>query len=345
MRVNRRRIATGFALVTLFAAAGIGAWRRGGDEPARAGDTTAEARGGPRSATRKISTPPVRRTETNVDTREKSPFKEKARSLRGTDEDGALRVGPDGSLLLGPEILRLFDYYFTTEGEESDETIRARILAAIRERASGPAALQAAALLDQYLAYRKDKDGLALPKDEEADPTARLEALKKLRRKHFGEETADALFGDEEREGEVAAEASRIRQDETLTADEQEQKVAELEASLPQGAREAREAATLPLRARAEADAMRAEGATDEDVYTKRVETLGVEAADRLAELDAQRAAWKARIEAFRKERDALAAKTQDEAAFKAAEQALLDRSFTPFEQRRVRATLAMSSK
>ncbi|MDC0747994.1 lipase secretion chaperone [Polyangium mundeleinium] len=344
--MNRRRIATGFALVTLVAAAGIGAWKRGGDEPARAAETTAETRGGdPKSATRKTSAPPVRRAEANVDTREKSPFKEKARSLRGTDEDGALRVGPDGSLLLGPEILRLFDYYFTTEGEESDETIRARILAAIRERASGPAALQAAALLDQYLAYRKDKDGLALPKDEEADPTARLEALKKLRRKHFGEETADALFGDEEHEGEVAAEASRIRQDETLTADEREQRVAELEASLPKGAREAREAATLPLRARAEADAMRAEGATDEDVYTKRVETLGVEAADRLTELDAQRAAWKARIEAFRKERDTLAAKTQDEAAFKAAEQALLDRSFTPLEQRRVRATLAMSSK
>ncbi|MDI1484296.1 lipase secretion chaperone [Polyangium sp. y55x31] len=345
MRVNRRRIATGFALVTLIAAVGIGVWRRGGDEPSRAAETTAETRGGgPKSATnRNASAKSDRGAATNVDTREKSPFQEKARSLRGTDEDGALRVGPDGSLLLGPEILRLFDYYFTTEGEEGDETIRARILAAIRERVDGPAALQAAALLDQYLAYRKDKDGLVLPKAEEAEEAARLDALKKLRRKHFGEETADALFGDEEREGEVAAEASRIRQDEALTAEQREQKIAELEASLPKGAREARQAATLPLRARAEVDAMRAEGATDEDVYTKRVETLGVEAADRLAELDAERAAWKARIEAFRKERDALAAKTEDEPAFKAAEQALLDRSFTPLEQRRVRATLAMS--
>jgi lipase chaperone LimK len=345
--VNRRRIATALALVAL-AAAGIGAWRiRGGDAPERRVETTSEARGGGTKGggDRKASAPPARLAATNVDTREKSPFDEKARSLRGTSEDGALRVGPDGSLVLGPEILRLFDYYFTTEGEESDETIRARILAAIREQVDGPAAVQAAALLDQYLAYRKDKGGLELPKDEEADPTARLGALKKLRRKHFGEETADALFGDEEREGEVAAEASRIRQDDTLTADERERRVAELEESLPKGAREAREAATLPLRARAEADAMRAEGATDEDVHAKRAETLGVEAADRLAELDTQRAAWKARIEAFRKERDTLAAKTPDEAAFKAAEQALLDRSFTPLEQRRVRATLAMSSK
>ncbi|MDI1443459.1 lipase secretion chaperone [Polyangium sp. 6x1] len=342
--MDRRRIATGFALVTLVAAAGIGAWRRGGEEPARAVETTNELRGGPKSATRKTSAS-ARRAEANIDTREKSPFQDKARSLRGTDEDGALRVGPDGSLILGPEILRLFDYYFTTEGEESDETIRARILAAIRERVDGPAALEAAALLDRYLAYRKDKDGLTLPKDEEADPTARLEALKKLRRKHFGDETANALFGDEEREGDVAAEASRVRQDETLTVEERDRRIAALEESLPGTAREARENATLPLRARAEVDAMRAEGATDEDVYAKRVETLGAEAADRLAALDAERAAWKARIEAFRKERDALAAKTDDDATFKAAEQALLDRSFTPLEQRRVRATLAMSTK
>ncbi|MRG96322.1 lipase secretion chaperone [Polyangium spumosum] len=344
--MKSRRITTGIVLVVTLAA-GLAVWKTGADEPERRVEATTEARGSHSNhvVDRRTSAPPARRAEARVDTREKSPFTDKARSLRGTSEDGALRVGPDGSLLLGPEILRLFDYWFTTEGEESDETIRARILAAIRERVDGPAAIEAAKLLDDYLAYRKDKDGLALPKDEESDPTARLEALKKLRRKHFGEEAAEALFGDEEREGEVAAEASRIRKDEALSAEERERKIAALEESLPAGAREAREAATLPLRARAEAEALRAEGATDEDVHAKRVETLGVEAADRLAALDAERAAWKARVEAFRKERDALAAKTEDEATFKAAEQALLDESFTPLEQRRVRATLAMSSK
>ncbi len=342
---RRRRIATGIALLGL-AAAGLGAWMVLGASPERRVETTTEARGGTNNAKeRKATARPRPRAEAKVDTREKSPFTEKASSLRGTDEDGALRTGPDGSLLLGPEILRLFDYYFSAAGEESDETIRARILAAIRERLDGPAALEAAALLDQYLAYRKDTGGLEVPKDKEADPAARLEALQKLRRKHFGETTADALFGEEEREGDVAAEASRIRQDETLTAEEREQKIAALDEDLPKVAREAREAATLPLRARADTDAMRAEGATDEDVYAQRVETLGVEAADRLAELDAERATWKARVEAFQKERDALAATTQDEAALKAAEQALLDRSFTALEQRRVRATLAISSR
>ena len=344
--MNRSRITTALAVGTL-AVADLVVWRWRADEPGRTAEAAAESRreNTKKAADRKASAPPSRGAEAKVDTREKSPFTDKARSLRGTNEDGALRVGPDGSLLLGPEILRLFDYYFTTEGEENDETIRARILAAIRERVDGPAAIQAAALLDQYLAYRKDKGGLVLPKDEEADSKARLEALKKLRRKHFGDEAAEALFGEEEREGEVAAEASRIRQDESLTAEEREQKIAALEASLPDGARAAREAATTPLRARAEVEAMRAEGATDEDVYAKRVESLGAEAADRLAALDKERAAWKARVEAFRKERDALAAKTADDAAFQAAEQALLDRSFTPLEQRRVRATLAMSNQ
>jgi len=292
------------------------------------------------------SNPPRQKAETKapVDTREKNPFRDKARSLRGTDIDGALRLLPDGSLLIGPDLIKLFDYFFTTVGEESDETIKQRILAVIRERLNGPAAQQASALLDQYLRYRKDAESLSLPKAEEADPSARLEATKKLRRKTFGEETAEKLFGDEEREGEVAIAEKKVREDQTLTEEEREKKLADLEAQLPESARVARETATLPLRGRNDVEAMRAEGATDDDVHAYRTETFGAEAADRLAALDQERAAWKARIEAFEKERAKLL-ETLSEDAFPQAEQALLDKSFNPTEQRRVRATLLMKEK
>jgi lipase chaperone LimK len=59
--------------------------------------------------------------------------------------------------------------------------------------------------------------------------------------------------------------------------------------------------------------------------------------------LDEARAAWKARIAAFEAERAKLETSNAD--AFLAAEQALLDKSFTPLEQRRVRATMAMREK
>jgi len=339
--MNRRRVAAGIALASLIA--GVFVLSRGDEAKTRPAEVKTEARAEATTRTRgDAKAPTSKRATSAIDTREENPFKDKPRSLRGTDEDGALRVGPDGSLVLGPEVIRLFDYYFTTEGEEDEATIRARILAAIRSRVDGPAAIEAAKLLDEYLAYRKDEGGLELPKGAGDDPEARLAAISELRKKHFGEDAAEKLFGDEEREGEVAAASSKVRQDDSLTDEERERRVAELEEGLPAAAREAREASTVALRARDEAAAMRAEGASAEEIHAARAETLGEEAADRLAALDEARAAWKARVEAFRKERDALFASTEDEAARAKGEQALLDRSFTKVEQRRVRATLSM---
>jgi lipase chaperone LimK len=342
--VSRRRTKTALAAALALGAAFFGARHLRADKlaPAPARAHAAEARPqGPESAPQ---TTRARAPEARADGREKSPFHEPARSLRGTDVDGALRVGPDGELLLGPEILRLFDYFLTAEGEETDEVIRARILAAIRERADGPAALQAAALLDEYLSYRKDAKSIALPPERASDPEARLEAIRALRKKHFGEEAADAIFGDEEREGAAAMAESRVAKNGALSPEEREAKLAAIEDELPDHVRHARAESLLPVRARAEESAMREEGATDEAVRAHRVETFGEEAAGRLEELDQQRAAFKQRVEAFRKERSALARSAKDDEALRAAETALLERSFTETERLRVRAMLATPS-
>jgi len=336
--VSRRRTGAALAAALALGAALFGVLRADKPEPAPALAATQARPRGPENAPRAA---PRRAAEARTDGLEKSPFRDPPRSLQGTDVDGALRVGPDGELLLGPEILRLFDYFLTAEGEESDESIRARILAAIRERAGGPAALQAAALLDKYLAYRKDAKSISLPPERANDPEARLEAIRALRHKHFGADAADALFGDEEREGLAAIAESRVAKDSSLSPEEREAKLAAIEDELPESVREARAEALLPVRARAEETAMRNEGATDEEVRAHRVDTFGEEAADRLEELDRARAAFKERVEAFRKERDALAKTTKDDEAFRSAESALLERSFTPTERLRVKAILA----
>jgi lipase chaperone LimK len=342
--VSRRRTGAAIAATLALCAAFFGARHLRADRPAPAPAPAHVAEARPRGPANPPKSAPARAAEARADGREKSPFTEPARSLRGTDVDGALRVGPDGELLLGPEILRLFDYFLTTDGEETDEVIRARILAAIRERVDGPAALQAAALLDEYLSYRKDAKNIALPLERASDPEARLEAIRRLRRKHFGAEAADAMFGDEEREGAAAMAESRVAKDATLSPEEREAKLAAIEDALPDHVREARAESVLPVRARAEESAMRDRGATDEVVRAHRVETFGEEAADRLEELDKQRAAFHQRVEAFRKERDTLAKSTKD-GAFHAAEAALLERSFTEAERLRVRAILATPSR
>jgi lipase chaperone LimK len=255
-----------------------------------------------------------------------------------------LRVDERGDLILGPEVIAFFDYFFSASGEEPDEAIRARILAAIRERLDGPAGLQAAALLDQYIGFREAARALRVDlgfgAEGEADPAARLEVIRRLRREHFGEEAAEQLFGDEEQEAAVAAAQREVMRDPSLSPEEREAKIAALEADLPEAAQEARAEARRPLAQQAEEEALRAAGATPEELRRHRVATVGQEAADRLADLDRRREAWSQRVEEFRKERARIAAAMQDKRARGAAEQALLERSFTPQEQLRVRAIL-----
>lgn len=262
-------------------------------------------------------------------------------SLRGTDVDGAVIADERGDLVVGPELLGLFDYFLSAAGEEPAAAIRARIVAAIRERAHGPAAEQAIALLDRYLGYREAASAALVERD--ADPAARLAALREIRRAWFGEASAARLFGDEERELEATIEESRIIGDGTLSPEERDARIADVEAALPEIVREAREAATRPLAQQAEEQALRDAGASDEELHAHRAATVGPEAADRLAELDRQRAAWQRRLDAFAGARADLEATVVDPGERRAAEEALLGRSFTPEERLRVRAILGLA--
>ncbi|MGK3994154.1 lipase secretion chaperone [Sorangium sp. So ce1024] len=282
---------------------------------------------------RAASASPVRVTPT--------PMPPAPPSLRGADVDGAVIVDEHGDLVVGPEILALFDYFLTATGEEPVAVIRARIVAAIRERASGPAADQAIALLDRYLGYREAASAELV--GPEADPAARLAALREVRRAHFGEADAERLFGAEEREGEAAIEQSRILADATLSPDERDARIAEVEAALPDEIREAREATVRPLVQQAEEQALRAAGASDEELHAHRVATVGAEAAERLAELDRRRAAWQERLDAFAGARAEIEATVADPAARREAEEALLAGAFTPEERLRVRAILGVA--
>lgn len=336
--MERRTKLTAAAGAAALVAALLG-WRSLG---ARGPDAPASAEAAPTPVAAKAPAPAAPRREARAEaSREREPQAAPPHSLRGTEVDGALRVDELGDLILDPDIIRLFDYFLTATGEESPEALRARILAAIRERLDGPAALQATALLDKYLAYREASR--RMPSGLKSDDlAARLEAIRRLRREHFGEEAASKLFGDEERESAVAIAQSRVAKDPSLTPEEREARLAELDEGLPEAAREAREEALRPLRQQADEEALRAAGATDEEMFEHRAATVGEDAAERLAALDKERADWKQRVDAFRVERERIASTTPDEGARRAVEQRRLDALFSPEEQLRVRVILKM---
>ena len=261
-------------------------------------------------------------------------------SLQGTDEDGSLAADQTGNLVVGPGILAFFDYHLAATGEIAPAALRARILARIRASLPERAAGQATTLLDRYLAYREATRRLR----DDGDSAARLDALHRLRQRVFGDDDATRLFGDQERTDAVALAEQRIHQDLSLSPDERSARLARLEEGLPEAVRAARARATLPLREREEEAVRLAAGQSDEQIHDYRVATVGEAAAARLSALDAQRDAGTQRLQTYRAACAAIAAKTSEPAAQKAAEARLLEASFSPQERLRVAALDAIAA-
>jgi len=229
-------------------------------------------------------------------------------SLLGTRTDGDLLLDPSGRFAPGPEALALFDYFFAASGEEPEERIALRIVAEIRRRLPPSAAAEAEALLARYLAYREGAAELFATDLSSADPERRFQRIRELRRAVFGAELAAALFGAEERILAVDLERQRVA-GAGLPPEERARRLAALDAELPEAEQRARAEARAALALRAAEAELRARGAAPAEIAAERARRFGPEAAARLASLDERRAAFEARVAAYRAERDALRAR------------------------------------
>jgi lipase chaperone LimK len=262
-------------------------------------------------------------------------------SLRDTEIDGALTLDADGRFVPDRGALALFDYFLSATGEQPAAALRAHVVAEIERRLPPDAAREAEAFLDRHLAYREaarrlgEDERLALGSDLER----RLQWLRELRREHFGAALSERLFGDDERAVEIALERQRVAADPALSPEARRARIDALEAELPDAMRRARAAAVLPLRLHRDEAALRAAGADDTTIRALREASVGAEAADRLTALDERRAAWQARVDAYRAERAELDADASIEPAERAAlHDAVRARHFDATEQLRVRA-------
>src|SRR5215468_1636777 len=213
-------------------------------------------------------------------------------SLEGTEPDGAIRADDAGHLVVDLELRRLFDHFLIATGEEPVAAIRARIVAVLHARLPATAEAEATAILDRYLAYRDAARQLSPP----SDPRAGLGQLHDLRARMFPPEVAHAFFADEEAATYAAFDRRDALLDPALSPAERERRLAEIDARLPPAVREARAATTAPIDEMNREQAMRAAGASDDQIAAARTAAFGAEAAARLAELDRSRAAWDDRL-------------------------------------------------
>ncbi|MFS2217182.1 lipase secretion chaperone [Telluria sp. Tellsp104] len=262
------------------------------------------------------------------------PAKAFAPSLQGTRPDGAVHVAPDDSIVADARLVELFDYYLSTVGEKSPAAVRAEIERELDRTLRPAAAAAAKRVLTRYIAYRQALAGLGADRGlagrDAAALKRRLDALRGLRAQYFSQREIAAIFGRENAANAEALARMEIRDDRTLDAQQKRARLAALDAGLPADVRAAREAPLKIVRVQEEAERLRAGGAGEEDVFRLRAEAFGADAAQRLADVDRDEAAWKRRIDAYLVQRRGL----NDEAAVAA----LRNRMFSEDEQRRLGA-------
>ncbi len=264
-----------------------------------------------------------------------------ASSLAGTTPDGSATAAADQSLVLEPGLIRLFDYYLTTVGERPLDAIRAQVEHDLDGRLNPLAARQAKDLYARYVRFKT-----ALKEQRPMKPLGRsvdtlregLRRMLALRATFFSDTESVALFGPQDADAQSALARMAIEQDPSLSADQRRERLAAYDAQLPASVREAREAPLLVSRLEDAAQKIRAQGGSEDDVYRMRAAATSPEAANRLADLDRDEAAWKARIASYRAQRSAVLSSAGSDSDHAAAMSELRNRLFTPEEQRRLAA-------
>ena len=262
-------------------------------------------------------------------------------SLAGTTPDGGATATADDALVLDPALVRLFDYYLTTVGERPIAAIRAQVEHDLDGRLAPRAARQAKDLFARYVQFKT-----ALKEQRPAKPAGRsvdmlregLRMMLALRATYFSDAESQALFSPQDAEASAALARMAIEQDPALDDKQRRERLAALDARLPASVRAAREAPLAVVRLEEAAQQIRAQGGSEDDVYRMRAAATSPEAANRLADVDRDEAAWKARIAAYQAQRATVLSTPGSDADRTAATSDLRNRLFTPEEQRRLAA-------
>jgi lipase chaperone LimK len=232
-----------------------------------------------------------------------APF---VRSMQDTLPDGDLQIpqagshpGAAGALAYG-ELKRLFDYYLSAVGEQSIEVITQQIRGELERRLPTPQAAKAQRLLALYIEFKRELVRLdsqpQLVGNGVQAIRARMLAMQDVRSRFFNEEETQGIFGFEDAYDMDAIARLEISQNSALNALQKQQQLAVVDVAMPANLRREREASSVVARVEQQAQDLRAKGASGDDIYRMRAKEFDPQAAARLAEVDREEVAWKARI-------------------------------------------------
>ena len=213
------------------------------------------------------------------------------------------------------------------------EELKLRLSQLVHKHFAADLATRALALAERYVDYRVALGMLKAPRPD--DPTAlrnSLNARERLRERYFAPEEHEALFERESALDRYTLARLEIQHNTGLAKEEKARALKDAEAELPPEQRADRAHAVAHLGAAVQAQDFETRGVDERTRYQLRSATYGTDAAQALARLDHEERAWNQKLD------DYAAAKAHDPGQM----QALRERLFTPQEQLRLEAALAL---
>jgi len=263
-------------------------------------------------------------------------------SLEGTHH-GVELASRNGDLIITAALRDLFEYYLSAVGEKSHQQLIARIEADLKNQLLGPALQQALDILKNYIAYKTalvefDEQYPANLKASDAEKVdylaKRQQNLEALQDEHMGPEVAQIFFAYDRTMDSHNLEKSRILLSD-MSQESKDQALINLNAQLPFDAFQHQQRNSKQHRLM---DIESESDLTAQQKFEQRSAVVGEAAANRLAELDKQRAQWQSRLDIFQQEVDSLKAAKMAKKDYEAAYQKLLEQHFASHEQLRAKA-------
>ncbi len=236
-------------------------------------------------------------------------------------EDAArlLELGASGDLTVDMNTRAALDVLLASLGPDATLADFQQLEAALRRSMPAEAATQAIALVRRYDAYQRAATAQSADQQAPDSPEALKALLDKtiaLRRQHFDEATARALFGAEEELTRLDMAMNAIQADPKLSAQEKATQIDALRERTPRdlpGLQTPRPASLGEMDD--QVAALRQQGATPAQIEQVRRRHLGEEAARAMTDMEAQRDQWESRYQAYAQQKKAIVASASPDMA------------------------------
>lgn len=152
------------------------------------------------------------------------------------DASRLFELGFAGGLVIDSDTRSAIETLVNTLPETPTEQDMGRLERTLREGLPREEAEKALKLVLDYRSYTRDMREQVMPQGiptTVADANALFERMDEIKRRHFDDATAQALFGAEETYARIAMEAALVRQDESLSPEQKQARLEALRARLP----------------------------------------------------------------------------------------------------------------